>query len=108
MTGEPFLLLHAGALESALQRPRNLWAYEAVEDVGALAVRLMMGIARDHPFMQGNKRTGFEAALIFLIANGHLFDGPPGGLARAVAAVTTDEGREPAFARLFGRWVRPL
>lgn len=70
-TSEPFVLIKPGELESAAARPQQLWHYEGEEDVAALAVRLLVGVASNHPFAQGNKRTGFEAALIFLDANGY-------------------------------------
>jgi death-on-curing family protein len=66
-TGEPFLVRDLGGLESAVERPRNCSRYEAQDDALTLAVTLLFGIAGNHPFLQGNKRTGFEAALIFLL-----------------------------------------
>ncbi|HZC15513.1 MAG TPA: type II toxin-antitoxin system death-on-curing family toxin, partial [Caulobacteraceae bacterium] len=76
MTGEPFALRDAGLLISALGKPRNHWFYEGKRDAVSLAVTLLFGIARNHAFEQGNKRTAFEAALIFLLANGYVYDGP--------------------------------
>ena len=59
----------AGLLESALGRPRNAWGY-GVTDLCALAASLGHGIARNHPFVDGNKRTAFVAVETFLILNG--------------------------------------
>lgn len=59
----------SGLLESALARPRNAWGY-GVTDLCALAASLGHGIARNHPFVDGNKRTAFVAAETFLILNG--------------------------------------
>jgi death-on-curing protein len=59
----------AGLLESALARPRNAWGY-GVTDLCALAAALGHGIARNHPFVDGNKRTAFVAVETFLILNG--------------------------------------
>ncbi|MFM2147945.1 MAG: hypothetical protein RLZZ187_251 [Pseudomonadota bacterium] len=59
----------AGLLESALARPRNAWGY-GVTDLCALAASLGHGIARNHPFVDGNKRTAFVAVETFLILNG--------------------------------------
>lgn len=67
--GEPHGLLKPGELESACNRPRNMWSY-GEEDVAKLAASLLSGIIRNHPFRQGNKRTGLIAARGFLIANG--------------------------------------
>ena len=58
-TEETHFLRDRGLLESALARPRNAFAYE--EDIVALAVRLLAGIAQAHAFEQGNKRTAMEA-----------------------------------------------
>jgi death-on-curing protein len=59
-----------GLLESALARPQNLFAY-GEGDVAALAAAYAFGIARNHPFIDGNKRTAFVACELFLMANGH-------------------------------------
>ena len=58
-----------GALLSALDRPRNLAAYEA-PDAAALAASYAYGIARNHPFVDGNKRTAWVLARLFLAKNG--------------------------------------
>jgi len=63
-------LRDAGLLESALDRPRNLLAY-GTPDVAALAAALGHGIARNHPFVDGNKRTAFVAVELFLEINGY-------------------------------------
>ena len=59
----------AGLLESALARPRNLAAY-GDPDLSALAASLGYGLARNHPFVDGNKRTAFVAVEAFLLLNG--------------------------------------
>jgi death-on-curing protein len=81
-------------LESACGIPMNRWWYTGEHDIVALAVALLFGIARNHPFVQGNKRTGFMAALQFLGANGLVPDAmeDPGILADLIVAVL--EGRE--------------
>jgi death-on-curing protein len=61
-------------LESACARPVNHWQYEHEEDVVVLACALLLGIARNHPFLQGNKRTAFEAFIGFLVVNGYRFE----------------------------------
>ena len=58
-------------LSSALARPQNLLAYsEPRPDLAALAASYAYGIARDHPFVDGNKRTALVAARTFLLLNG--------------------------------------
>ncbi len=59
----------AGAFESALARPVNRWVY-GEDDLFALAAAYAFGIARNHPFVDGNKRTAWTLARVFLIKNG--------------------------------------
>ena len=59
-----------GLLESALARPRNLVAYSDDVTLYALAASYSYGIVRNHPFVDGNKRTGLMAAYVFLHMNG--------------------------------------
>lgn len=60
-----------GLLKSALARPHNLLAYsEQSPDFAQLAASYAHGIARNHPFIDGNKRTALIAARIFLLLNG--------------------------------------
>ncbi|MDE2355408.1 MAG: type II toxin-antitoxin system death-on-curing family toxin [Alphaproteobacteria bacterium] len=68
VTGEPHGLINPGGLESACDKPRNHWAYGET-DMATLATALLFGIARNHPFAQGNKRTAFAAMIAFLSAN---------------------------------------
>ena len=59
-------------LESALAKPRHLFAYGA-PDLPDLAAAYAAGIIRNHPFLDGNKRTGFMTAMAFLELNGWTF-----------------------------------
>jgi death-on-curing protein len=59
-----------GLLESALARPRNLAAYSDDVDAAALAAAYGFGIARNHPFFDGNKRAAFVVMELFLNLNG--------------------------------------
>jgi len=64
-----------GLLQSALARPQHLWAYgEPPPDAAALAAAYAFGIARNHPFIDGNKRTALVAARTFLLINGFDLD----------------------------------
>ncbi|HYE00731.1 MAG TPA: type II toxin-antitoxin system death-on-curing family toxin [Alphaproteobacteria bacterium] len=69
-TGERHLIRDLGLLEGAQARPRTLFSY-GVTDVVRLGVALLAGIARSHPFEQGNKRTALTACLVFIEANGY-------------------------------------
>lgn len=69
-SNEPHFVRDQGLLESALARPQNLHAY-GEEDTFQLAASYAEGVARNHAFEQGNKRTAFECADMFLSQNGH-------------------------------------
>ncbi len=58
-----------GMLESALDRPINRWPYEQAE-LAELAAAYAFGLARNHPFVDGNKRTSLHCADVFLGVNG--------------------------------------
>ena len=58
-----------GLLESALARPENVLAYEPAADVFRLAAAYGYGLVKNHPFVDGNKRTGTLAAVVFLGLN---------------------------------------
>lgn len=61
-----------GLLDSALARPENLFAYGA-PTVFDLAASYAFGLVKNHPFIDGNKRVGFAAAVVFLEINGRRF-----------------------------------
>ena len=66
-----------GLFLSALARPRNLFVYEEVTDISRLAAAYAYGIARNHPFNDGNKRAAFLAIGMFLAINGFLLKVEP-------------------------------
>jgi death-on-curing protein len=71
--GGPTGLRDPGALESALARPVNRWSY-GEDDPCALAAAYAFGIARNHPFADGNKRTAWVMARLFLRLNGRVLE----------------------------------
>ena len=73
-TAEPHILRSRDLLESACESPKNHWHYNGVNDVVVLGAILFLAVARNHPFMQGNKRTAFEAMIGFIGANGYHFE----------------------------------
>jgi death on curing protein len=105
LTGEPHFLRDRGLLESALARPQNAFAY-GEEDVTALAVRLLAGIAQAHAFAQGNKRTCFVAMVQFLNANGFdLAIEDSATWADEVIALVEHRSTEEDFVRAVRRFV---
>ena len=63
-------LRDSGLLESALARPRQVFPYTEQTSLAALAAAYTLGICRNHPFVDGNKRVALLAALVFLEING--------------------------------------
>jgi death-on-curing protein len=91
-----------GALESALARPRNAAAY-GEPDAGDLAAAYAFGLARGHAFMDGNKRTTWVTARLFLADNGLRLRVAASEAVRMVeglAAGTVDEARFAGWIRL--------
>ena len=97
-TGEPFQVRDLALLESACARPHNIYGY-GERDLVKLAVSLLMGLARNHPFAQGNKRTALKAADAFLMANGYRIDPAFDGvrLADEIVAIIEHRWDESAF-----------
>ena len=89
-----------GALESAMVRPRNLAQYEA-PDAAALAAAYAFGIARNHPFVDGNKRTAAVVSETFLVLNGHALDATDAELVVAVLALAAGGLSEDELADWF-------
>ena len=65
-----------GLLESALARPQQKWHYEAQADLAALAAAYAFGIAKNHPFIDANKRAALVAAYTFLAINDFDLEAP--------------------------------
>ena len=85
-----------GLLESALDRPRNLLAYEPESSIFKLAAALCFGIAKNHAFNDGNKRTALLATRAFLFLNGHALEPRQGEEVATLVAVadgSLDEAR---------------
>lgn len=66
-----------GLLESALARPRNIATYEPDADIARFAAAYAFGIAKNHPFIDGNKRTALVACRTFLLLNGFQLNAEP-------------------------------
>ncbi len=91
----------AGLLESALARPQHLAAY-GEPDVAALAAAYGYGIARNHPFVDGNKRTAFVAMELFLAINGFDLLADDADCVLTMLAVAAGDLSEDDFAA----WIR--
>ena len=91
----------AGLLDSALARPRNLALY-GQPDVCELAAAYAFGLVRNHPFVDGNKRSAFVAAELFLALNGHRLTASDADCVLEMLRLAASEIDEQVFAA----WLR--
>ncbi|MBV9932554.1 MAG: type II toxin-antitoxin system death-on-curing family toxin [Alphaproteobacteria bacterium] len=93
-------LRDSGALESAMARPRNAAAYGS-PDAAALAAAYAYGIARNHPFVDGNKRTATVVSESFLVLNGYGLTATDAEVVVAFLALAAGELSEEEMADWF-------
>ena len=98
--GGPTGVRDQGMLESALARPLNQWTY-GEDDLCALAAAYAYGIARNHPFADGNKRTAWVFARLFLRLNGQTLSFAPREAIDIVLALAAGELSEDELADWF-------
>lgn len=107
---ERLLALHGGAeglrdeglLNSALARARQAYTYAGHADIIDMASACTSGIVKNHPFLDGNKRTGFVVGILFLELNGYLFTASEAAATEAVLALAAgmlDEAAYTSFLR---------
>ena len=90
-----------GMLRSALERPANKWHYEQA-DMPELAAAYAFGLAKNHAFVDGNKRIAFMSMVIFLRKNGVRFSPDQAQATAMIMALATGEVSEESLAR----WIR--
>ncbi len=105
--GGPDGIRDMGLLESALARPQNKLAYGET-NLGALAAAYGFGIARNHPFVDGNKRTALASMIVFLNLNGLALRAPQEAATAIVLALAAGEIGEDVLARWISDNIRPL
>jgi death on curing protein len=91
-----------GMLESALERPRNRFRYQADADLHSLAAAYGYGIAKNHPFVDGNKRVAFLAMYVFLALNGFVLEASEEDVVELVLGVASGATSEENLAT----WLR--
>ena len=104
---ERLLALHGGApgvrdsglLKAALVRPRQHAAYGETPEIVFLAAIYTAGIVKNHPFVDGNKRTGFLLGVLFLELNGYAFTASQEDAANAMLALASGTIDEHGYAR---------
>lgn len=89
-----------------MARPRQTFAYTANANTAELAAAYTAGIVRNHPFVDGNKRTGYSAAVAFLILNGYRL-ADTSGMKQAVVALAEGSMSEADFAAILGSAAEP-
>jgi death-on-curing protein len=72
--GGPEGVRDGGLLSSALARPKQKFAYDSNASIFSLAAAYSFGLANNHPFVDGNKRTAFATGVVFLELNGYIFN----------------------------------
>lgn len=100
-------LREANLFESALARPQNLAVYET-PDAAALAAAYAFGLAKNHPFVDGNKRTALVALETFLVLNGFELNASDGECVMAILRLAAGELNEAALAAWIRRSTTPL
>lgn len=97
----------SGLLDSALARPVNASAYGAA-DVPALAAAYAFGIARNHPFLDGNKRTALVVSELFLDLNGWRLEADDAACVLTFVALAAGDLDESGLAAWFRTHSRPI
>ena len=90
-----------GMLRSALERPINKWRYEQ-SGLADLAAAYAFGLAKNHAFVDGNKRIAFMAMMIFLLRNGVVFSPEPAHATAIIVSLAAGEVSEESLTR----WIR--
>jgi death-on-curing protein len=90
-----------GMLRSALERPINKWHYEQ-SGLADLAAAYAFGLAKNHAFVDGNKRIAFMAMMIFLLRNGVVFSPEPAHATAIIVSLAAGEVSEESLTR----WIR--
>ena len=88
-----------GLLESALDRPKNTWYYNPKSTMFELASSLGIGIAKNHPFIDGNKRTSFLLMYVFLAMNGFKIETSENDVVQVMLKVADGSIKESALAK---------
>jgi death-on-curing protein len=88
-----------GLLESALDRPKNTWHYQQNSSIFELASSLGIGIAKNHPFIDGNKRTSFLLMYVFLASNGFNIETSENDVVQVMLKVADGSIKETELAK---------
>ncbi len=95
-------------LESALARPQQKWTYATLPDLAVLAAAYAFGLAKNHGYVDGNKRVAFMAAYVFLGLNGKDLDAGEPDVAATMEQVAGGRLAEAGLAEWFRAHIQPL
>lgn len=98
----------AGMLDSALNRPKQVFHYSDRTSITDLAASYATGLVKNHPFVDGNKRIGFMAAYTFLGINGLQILAPEEEAVLFTRGLAADEIKEAAYAKWVTDGSEPL
>ncbi|MGK2962863.1 MAG: type II toxin-antitoxin system death-on-curing family toxin [Gemmatimonadaceae bacterium] len=93
-------------MEAALARPRHKWSYATSPDFATLAAAYAFGLAKNHGFIDGNKRTAFMAAYSFLGLNGFDFEAEEAGVVQTMEQLAAGKLSERQLAAWFQRGLK--
>ncbi len=91
-------------LASAMARPRQRFTYANDVSIFDLATSYCYGLAKNHPFVDGNKRISLTAAVLFLEINGYLFSAPEADAAIMIESLAASDIDEQALSMWLGEW----
>jgi death-on-curing protein len=97
-----------GLIASAIARPTNLWSYEPDADLAALAAAYAFGLAKNHGFIDGNKRIGFLAMGVFLYVNGWRLEAAEPEAVVVMVELASGRRSEQELAAWLRERIRPL
>ncbi len=95
-----------GLIESALARPRQKWIYDPSVDIATLAAAYAFALAKNHGFVDGNKRAAFMAAYSFLGLNGYEFEAEEADVASTIERLAAGKFSELKLADWFRERIR--
>lgn len=97
--GGSFVMRDMGLLESAISRPQNLHHYRPEANIFEIAASYGFGIAKNHPFVDGNKRTAFQAMYVFLRMNGYKITASEQGVVKTILMLASGKFEESELSK---------
>ncbi len=93
-----------GLLESAVSRPQQIFSHEPGCDLQRLSAAYILGLIRNHPFVDGNKRTGLVVGALFLRRNGKPLTAPQPETANVILELAAGSWTEKQLTAWLRHW----